>query len=252
MPLSRALVGRAIRGHETRVDSRWLMAYAAASAPRLGAAPSPALMRPPFPAHPVFVWGVHWPLMWDRFNELVGAGRGGDDTLSVAESARAVHYTERIDIVQAIEAGDELRTDATIVAVGSRRGGATLLTRFDTRLAVGDGNADGETVCVSWSGSFYRDVALLGPAHALPALLPPELPPPPPPAGAVSDSAVVTAAMTDVQEPGAAPLLREVVDITAVEAHVYSECARIWNPIVSACHAACCVLRAACCVRAAL
>ena len=249
MPLSRTLVGRTIRGHVTHVDSRWLMAYAAASASRLGTTPSPALMRPPHPAHPLFVWGVHWPLMWDRFSELVG-GSGDDSALTAAESARAVHYSERIDIAQAIEAGDELRTDATIVAVDLRPGGATLLTRFDTRLAGGDRSI----VCVSWSGSYYRGVELLGPAHALPGLLPPVLPPPPPPspsappistssssqstpssAGTMSDCVAITPAMAGMHEQGARPLLKEIVDITAVEAHIYSECARIWNPIVSVC-----------------
>ena len=242
MPLSRTLVGRTIRGHVTHVDSRWLMAYAAASASRLGTTPSPALMRPPHPAHPLFVWGVHWPLMWDRFSELVG-GSGDDSVLTAAESARAVHYSERIDIAQAIEAGDELRTDATIVAVDLRPGGATLLTRFDTRLA-GD---DFRTVCVSWSGSYYRGVELLGPAHALPDLLPPVLPPPPPPstssaslsptlsAGTMPDCVTITPAITGKQDQGARPLLKEMIDITAVEAHIYSECARIWNPIVSVC-----------------
>jgi acyl dehydratase len=111
--------------------------------------------------------------------------------------------------------------------MGRKRGGATLLVRYDTWLQAPEAasaTARGEILlCTTWTGTFYRGAELLGdcggvasPPLSIPALLPP------PPALA-----------PPVQGTAAASLAGQRISlaVAASEAHVYSECARIWNPI---------------------
>jgi acyl dehydratase len=92
---------------------------------------------------------------------------------------------------------------ATIVAIRACPPGALMLKRIDTRDAV-----NGELVCRTWQSTLYRGVAVAGgdriAAEAAPAL----------PAWSASAASVIW------------PL-----PIPAGAAHVYTECARIWNPI---------------------
>ena len=97
------------------------------------------------------------------------------------------------------------RRGATTVLAEERRPGAYVVTRLDTT------DASGEPVCTTYQASVYRGVAVAGGdrVHA---------PPPPPPAAAGANG-------------GLAPLTEVPVPVPANLAHVYSECARIWNPI---------------------
>jgi len=97
--------------------------------------------------------------------------------------------------------GDRLRTTAAVVAVAPRRAGAYVLTRYATV------DVDGAPVSATDYGSVYLGVAC-DPEGELPRA--PE---------ASGDEAAGADAWT------------AEVPIPATLAHVYTECARIWNPI---------------------
>ena len=86
-----------------------------------------------------------------------------------------------------------------------RRPGAYVVTRLDTT------DAEGEPVCTTYQASVYRGVPVAGGDRV-------HVEPPPPPAAAGANG-------------GSAPLAEIPVPVPANLAHVYSECARIWNPI---------------------
>jgi acyl dehydratase len=90
-----------------------------------------------------------------------------------------------------------------IVGVEQRKPGAYQVTRLDTV------DAAGAPVCTTWQGGLYREVAVAGPDR--PAT---EAPAPPQPLGRNGK------AQAEVTVP-----------VSALAAHVYTECARIWNPV---------------------
>ena len=112
-----------------------------------------------------------------------------------------VHAEHDLQVHRAPRQGDRLRTAASIVAVAQRKPGAFVVFRFDTR------DAAGAPVTTTDFGVLYRGVGVEGPerrvADPLPALAP---------------------------APGELHPLGEV-RVAANAAHVYTECARIWNPI---------------------
>ncbi len=113
---------------------------------------------------------------------------------------RSVHATHRLTLMRAPRAGDVLSTTARVIGVRRRRAGALVTSRFTTR------DADGATVSVTDYGSVYRAVT----------------------ADADAEEDVVS----DARDAGhGAVVWREAVDVDGGAAHVYTECARIWNPI---------------------
>jgi len=112
-------------------------------------------------------------------------------------SRRSVHATHDLVIHRPPRAGDRLTTSAQIVEVSPLSAGTLVVTRFDTR------DQRGAPVTTTKYGSIYRGVGCDGP----PA---PAAPPPP--------------------DPGAVRW-EDRVDVSPQLAHVYTECARIWNPI---------------------
>lgn len=110
-----------------------------------------------------------------------------------------VHATHALTIHRPPRAGDTLHTTARVIAAEPRRSGTLVTVRFTTR------DAGGAAVTTTDYGSLYRGVTLAesGPPAAIPEPRP-------------------AAAEVAWQEP---------VEIGAGAAHVYTECARIWNPI---------------------
>lgn len=121
--------------------------------------------------------------------------------LPPAVAERAVHATHDLTIHRPPRPGDWLATTAVVRAVRARRAGAFVLARFETVDAIG------LPVSTTDYGTLYRDVVTDGEGPDLPVV---EAPPAP---GA------------------AAPVWRATVPVPAHLAHVYTECARIWNPI---------------------
>jgi acyl dehydratase len=112
-------------------------------------------------------------------------------------AARSVHLTHDLVIHRPPRAGDTLTTTARVVEVTPHRAGTLIVVALETA------DAHGAPVSTTRYGSLYRDVHLEGPVRpARPA-------PTPPPA--------VT--------------WEETIEVAAGAAHVYTECARIWNPI---------------------
>ena len=193
MPVAAACVGAAGTALATEIDARWLMAYAAG----LGHddACYPDTTRG-IVAHPLFPVCVEWPVF------LATHGLPGAERLKPEERLRGVHATHDLAIHRPIRPGDRLSTAATVVGVERRSPGAYQVVRLDTR------DAAGEPVCTTWYGTLYRGVEVEGPE--CPAG---DLPPRPEPPDAD------------------APRSEHVIPVSAGAAHLYTECARIWNPI---------------------
>jgi acyl dehydratase len=192
-----ALVGTEVGPVTTDIDARWLMAYAAALGERDRRYFDTERAEGPL-AHALFPVCYEWPLAL--------AVRAGMDP---ALAPRGVHATHRLQIHRLPRAGDRLTTRARVVAVEPRRAGALLIIRFTTV------DAGGAPVTTTDHGSLYRGVTCDG------------------------ASVAVEAGPTECRVPAAGAALAsddeppwsEPIDIPGGAAHVYSECARIWNPI---------------------
>jgi acyl dehydratase len=111
-----------------------------------------------------------------------------------------LHAQHDLRIHRPPRAGDRLRLTARIVAVTQRKPGAFVVFRFEAR------DAKGEAVTTTDFGALYRGVAVDGGDRR---------------AGDVADP---PPQQNDLQETGE-------LHVAANAAHVYTECARIWNPI---------------------
>jgi acyl dehydratase len=187
------------------VDARWLMAYAAALGETDARYFDTLAVGGPL-AHPLFPVCYEWPvavLLRDR-------------TLDVAVQPQGVHATHDLTIHRAPRAGDTLATAARVVHVEPRRAGTLIVTRFETT------DAAGRAVTTTDYGSIYRGVPLAGADGVGPR---PATSPRPEPPG--------TTPPPREQRPEVDPSVRwqERVAVAANAAWVYTECARIWNPI---------------------
>jgi acyl dehydratase len=146
-------------------------------------------------APPSFCVALEWPAISQPATaELLGADLG--------ERLRAVHASQDSHFHRAIRPGMRLETRATATALRATRSGVLVTLRAVTSDEQGP-------VVTSWLDTLYRGAALGGPdgeCAAAPAL------PEPDTAGRGADR------ITSIAIPREMP-------------HVYSECARIWNPI---------------------
>lgn len=141
--------------------------------------------------HPVFPVCLEWPA-------ILGVRGFG---LSADEARRGVHAAHDLTIHRPVRAGDRLATSATLVAVEPGRNGAAAWIRLDTV------DADGAAVATTFQRTVFLGVGLDGDAASIdgPTALP---------------------------APSGDPLgLVAAVPVGSQAAHVYTECARIWNPI---------------------
>jgi acyl dehydratase len=115
-----------------------------------------------------------------------------------AHFPRLVHAEHDLRIHRPVRQGDRLRTSATIVSVQQRKPGAFVVFRFEAQDAVG------EPVSTTDFGVLYRGVSVDGTDRG-PSI---ELPP-----------------VARNLEP------RGDIRVEANAAHLYTECARIFNPI---------------------
>jgi acyl dehydratase len=114
---------------------------------------------------------------------------------------RLVHAEHDLVIHRAPRQGDRLKTIARIVSAEARKPGAFVVFRFETI------DAAGAAVSTTDFGVLYRGVALERP-------------------GRVADAG---SPLLAVQEERLQSLGK--IEVAANAAHVYTECARIWNPI---------------------
>jgi len=194
MPLNSSIVGSSGESFTSEIDARWTMAYAAGLNDLL-----PCYMDTLRPdgilAHPMFPVCFEWPVILGMREIPSG--------MTLDEARRGVHASHDLTIHRAIRPPVRLHTRATIAAIENRKPGAFQLSRLET---IDD---HGDPVCTSWYGSIVREVAVSGSdriAHAAP-----EVPAP--------------------QSSGVQPAAEITIPVRAGLAHVYTECARIFNPI---------------------
>ena len=115
-------------------------------------------------------------------------------------NAQLVHAQHDLTVHRAVRAGEMLSTTARVIAVKQRKPGAFVVIRLEAR------GAEGDEVSTSDYGMLYRGVPLEGGERAIESL---------------DDPAPAREGLKKIGELG----------IAATAAHVYTECARIWNPI---------------------
>ena len=194
MALNAELVGTATEPYVSDVDERWTMSYAAGLGDMLDCYID--TRRPEgVIAHPLFPVCLEWPtalLLRAKHREK----------MSAAEAARGVHATHHTIIHRALRPPERVTTRAVIVGIEQRKPGALEVTRFET---IDD---KGAPICTTYTGNIYRQVDIAGDER--PAPMP-----------------IAPAPKTTPARPRAE--LR--VPVSANAAHIYTECARIWNPI---------------------
>ena len=194
MPLDTRMVGESTRAFTHQVDARWVMAYSAG----LGDL-NPCYLDTQagtVTAHPVFPVCLEWPVILSS-RELPGY-----ESTTPEEGARGVHAAHDVHLFRPIRAGETLKTQATIISLKAIRPGAAQMTRLDTT------DASGALVCRTYQLGISRGVAVSGEPAEVEAA--PELP------ARVSSGGRVAS---------------YGIEVPAEAAHVYTECARIWNPI---------------------
>ena len=203
MPISSEIVGRVGEPVVHTIDARWTMAYAAC----LGDLTPEYLdtrVRPDVLAHPLFPVCYEWPLFLDP--------RCMPTDLPGEERVRGVHFTHDVTLHRPIRAGLELTTQATLVKVEARRSGAYQLARLDTV------DSDGDMVSTTWYGMLLRGVEVVGGNRRLDDAGP-------------EIEAAPNLALEQVHGHGNESSREYSIPIAANAALVYTECARIWNPI---------------------
>jgi acyl dehydratase len=194
MELPAGLVGTTMGPSVQSIDARWLMAYAAALG-ETDAAYFDTRRAAGLSAHPLFPVCYEWPL-------AVAMRAALPEEIAI----RSVHATHDVRIHRPLRAGDRLSVRATVARVEPRRSGAYVLSRYE---ATDDA---GEPVTTTEYGSVYLGV---GCAEV----------------GAGSPAAATDPAAAERPAPPAVPAWSAPISIAAGLAHVYTECARIWNPI---------------------
>jgi acyl dehydratase len=196
VPINSSIVGTSGQPTTALVDARWMMAYAAGLNDSLQCYFD--TRRPEgIQAHPLFPVCFEWPAVTALFRELRDSG------LTLAEAQRGVHASHGLTIHRPPRAGETLTTSAAIVGLEERKPGAYSVSRLET---VGSNN---EPICTTLYGTLYRGVQVNGTAS---------------PIGMSENAARRSSAATQ-------PCREISIAVPAGAAHVYTECARIWNPI---------------------
>ncbi len=191
MPVQTAAVGRPLPPHEQNVTAREILAYAAG----IGDTSAHVFNDTGelFMAPPAYCVRLEWPVV--SHPETRDIWQAPEDELR-----RGVHAFQDSLFHRPVRAGDVLTTTGCISGVEETPAGARTTTRLETH------DSAGRLMTTSWSQSILRGVGVAGESRLDEA--PPELP--------------------EVSFAGgpAVPIM-----IDKAMPHVYTECARIWNPI---------------------
>ena len=194
MPVPSSAVGKLFGPVTNEVTARMTLAYAAAVG-ELGPRTFDDAAAVPLMAPPAFCVRLEWAGILDE--------RARQLSLAPEEARRAVHVLQDSFFHRPIWPGDILATRGRIVAVRATRAGALVTTLIETTDA-----RNGAPVAASWHGSIYRDVAVSGGDRV--DLEAPGFPP--------AGEALARAASV-------------AIPVERAAAHLYTECAAIWNPI---------------------
>jgi acyl dehydratase len=191
VPLDNTAVGHQVGRISTTCDARWLMSYAAGVPDE-----RPALYdtSTTLAVHPLFPVAPEW--------ELITSMRASSPGMTIEEARRGIHTAHDLISARNVRAGESIDITAQVVGVDRRPAGATQQSLFVAT------DASGTIVWRTLFTTLFLGVDLVGePAHVdigWPVL---------PDAGTTSSIAERTSF------------------VRSIDAHVYSECARIWNPI---------------------
>lgn len=194
MPVSSRALGAELAPNTVEITPRMLLAFAAGVGD-LGPPTFDDAGPVPLVASPGFCARLEW--------AVLGSGRASLLGVLEAERLRAAHVEQDTIYHRAIRPGNRLTTFGRVMGLRETSAGALVRTLLSTVDA-----DNGRAVVTSWHASIYRGVSLEGEGGAVEE--PPTLP------------EIKTAVWRDV----VLPVAREA-------AHVYSECAAIWNPIHS-------------------
>ena len=194
MAIPTSLVGIQVASMQHHVDARWTMAYAASIRDH-----SPVYLDTTRPdgvvAHPVFAVCPEWPVIVSSRAASEAAG------VSPAEVLTSVHATHDTIIHRLVRPGDVLTTSLEFVGLVTKKPGAMSSIRLLTV------DADGLPVATTTQNGIYLGCDVDG--DDVPDPAPPE---------------PLTVERVGVPE-------ERSIEILAGDAHTYTECARIWNPI---------------------
>jgi acyl dehydratase len=194
MPIYTSLVGTAVGPNVEEIDARWAMAYAAGLGDMLDCYID-TRRDGGIVAHPMFPVCVEW--------QIAGALRAKHRVmLSQGEAERGVHATQHMIFHRPIRPPMKLSTTASIAGIERRRPGPYEVVKYETV------DEQGTPVCTTYSGSIYREVAMNG-----------------------EERPAVTPTIPACTAVSAKPLAEFPITVPANAAHVYTECAHIWNPI---------------------
>ncbi len=195
MAIPTSLAGTTVEPMAHHVDERWTMAYAASLGDDL-----PQYLDTTRPdgvvAHPLFAVCPEWPVIVEARERSEQAGVAPEDVRT------SVHATHDVVIHRLIRPGDVLRTGLETAGVVDIEPGAMSTTRLETV------DAAGHPVATTSQNGIYLGVHTDGPDRPDPAPVP---------------------AVEGAERLG--PPEELTVDLDRGAAHVYTECARIWNPI---------------------
>ncbi len=186
-----SVAGTEVGALSTSLDARWLMAYSAA----LGVEDTrgyDTLAEDGPIAHPLFSVCYEWPAV------LALRAKAVRESWALL----GVHSTHHVIIHRLPSATDRLLTRAQIIEVRPSRTGALVVARLSTV------DRNGRPVTTTDYGSIYRGVATDGEARAQ------------------TEPLVRPAVPSSAETRWSAP-----VTVGPRASHIYSECARIWNPI---------------------
>jgi len=202
--------GKTCRGEPVLLTERWLMAYYAGvgdTHPRNFDDRDP--IERPITAHPIFYWALSWPFLKERLgHELFEEPR---PPLSVLQAG--VHVGEEMTSYRQLQAGDSVYFTCCLYAARQRRRGAVVGVRFDFYRT-----SDEEKVLTQWVSIFFIGLRLREKDRRHDSSLAP------PPSPIAHSDTLQVAAPTGARG-------HVVLNIGVLDAHVYSECARIFNPI---------------------
>ena len=186
-----SVAGIEVGALSTSLDARWMMAYSAALGVDDPRYYDTLAAEGPL-AHPLFSVCYEWPAV------LALRAKAVRESWALL----GVHSTHHLIIHRPPSVSDRLLTRAQIIVVRPSRAGTLVVARLSTV------DRNGGPVTTTDYGSVYRGVATEGEARVQ---IEPLARPSPPPSTETRWSAAVS--------------------VGARVSHMYSECARIWNPI---------------------
>jgi acyl dehydratase len=197
MPLHAQSIGESLGSLDVTCDRRWLMSFAA------GVPDERPLLYDTvggLAVHPLFPVAAEWQLIIMRRDDPSG--------MSVDERQRGIHVGHDLVIERPVRPDETVHLSASLLGVGRRRAGATQEVLFVAT------DEQGDVVWRTRFTSLYLGVELVGEPTTL------EI-----------DWPITPGGLGPVGLGPGEPLATATSTVRLVDAHVYSECARIWNPI---------------------